>query len=207
MLKLLIEKFPVENCMLASVISEDISLVKTLKKLTRFEKLGPSTNIPLKNLYRTPKTLGSDRLANAIAGSFLFPRKNVLIIDMGTCIKYDFVNEKKQYLGGSISPGINMRFKAMHNFTGKLPLVGYKNNVSIVGKSTAEAMQSGVVNGIAEESKGMISRYKKQFKVLRTILTGGDSRRFAGDLNLSIFAASDLVNIGLNEIIRYNSKE
>jgi len=200
----LIREFPIEKTMVSSVVDLNKTTLKNLKRLPRFEIFSRSTAIPIRNLYKTPQTLGNDRLANAIAGAFLFPGRNVLIIDVGTCIKYDFVNSKKEYLGGSISPGLDMRFKAMKQFTGRLPLVKAAEIHELIGKTTKEAMQSGVIIGMTEEISGFINRYKKNYKALKVILTGGDSKRFAGELKLSIFAAEDLVNIGLNEIIRYS---
>jgi type III pantothenate kinase len=199
------KNFPIENCMLSAVVVPPKSLVSNLKTFPNFQQFSSATSIPVKNLYQTPKTLGNDRLANAIAGSFLFPGKNVLIIDAGTCIKYDFVNSKKEYLGGSISPGMEMRFKALHHYTGKLPLVKPENVKEFTGRSTVTAIQTGVMIGIAEEIKGFIQLYRKKNKSFKIILTGGDASCFAGELNLSIFAAADLVNIGLNEIIRFNN--
>jgi type III pantothenate kinase len=199
----LFKSFEIEFALLSSVISLKPSLKNQLKKY-KVRLFSPSVKIPIKNLYTTPKTLGKDRLANAIAGSFLFPGDNVLIIDSGTCIKYDFVNSKKQYLGGSISPGLRMRFIALNKLTDALPLVEIDTKGKLIGNSTVKAIQSGVFNGMTEEIKGIISRYKTEYGQLKVILTGGDAHRFAGQLNLSIFAASDLVNIGLNEIIKYN---
>lgn len=203
----ILRKFTIEQGMASAVVNFDKTQYPALKKLRRFEKLSVATSIPIKNLYKTPATLGNDRLANAIAGAFLFPGNNVLVIDSGTCIKYDIVNSKGEYLGGSISPGLEMRFMAMHKFTGKLPFVKAPDKIKLTGKSTVEAMQSGVMLGIIDEMDGFINRYSKKFSKLKVILTGGNSFHFAGDLNLSIFAAEDLVNIGLNEIIRYNSSK
>ena len=203
-IKRLLNKFPIKNSMLSSVVEVKKPILNALNKLPHLKKLTASTSIPVKNLYETPTTLGKDRLANAIAGAFLFPGKNVLIIDVGTCIKYDFINSKKEYLGGSISPGLQMRFKSLHQFTGKLPLVKESKITELTGRSTVKAIQTGVIIGICEEMKGFIHRYKSKYKSLQIILTGGDANHFAEDLKLSIFAAEDLVNIGLNEIIRYN---
>ncbi len=188
--------------MCSSVVDANDNLLKLLKtkNLINFSK-----KLPIKNRYKSA-TLGSDRLANAVAGAFLFPSRNVLIIDTGTCIKYDFVNAKGEYLGGSISPGMDMRFRAMNKFTGKLPLTGFSEIKDLIGNTTVSAMQTGVEIGITEEIKGFVAQYRKRFKNLKIILTGGDAYRFANDLNLSIFAAADLVNIGLNEIIRFNMK-
>jgi type III pantothenate kinase len=198
------KNYPIQNTLISSVVDIDKNIFKKIKELPGFKIFSKSILIPLKNRYKTPDTLGYDRLANAIAGSFLFPDKNVLVIDVGTCIKYDFVNNGKEYLGGSISPGMEMRFKAMHVFTGKLPMVKVGDIKNLTGRSTLEAMQTGVLIGMTEEINGFINRYKKNYKALKVILTGGDSKRFAEVLNLPIFAAEDLVNIGLNEIIRFN---
>jgi type III pantothenate kinase len=202
-LQQLFKSFEIEFALLSSVVSLKPSLKKQLKNY-KVKVFSHSVKIPIKNLYTTPKTLGKDRLSNAIAGSFLFPGDNVLIIDSGTCIKYDFVNSKKQYLGGSISPGLRMRCIALNKLTDALPLVEIDTKGKLIGNSTVKAIQSGVFNGMTEEIKGIISRYKTEYGQLKVILTGGDAHRFAGQLNLSIFAASDLVNIGLNEIIKYN---
>jgi type III pantothenate kinase len=201
--------FEIKDSMVSSVVNLKKPLLSSIRSLPRIHLLNAATKIPIKNLYKTPATLGKDRLANAIAGAFLFPGKNVLIIDVGTCIKYDFINSRKQYLGGSISPGLDMRFRAMHEFTGKLPMIKMKEALKknfLTGSSTQTAMETGVIIGMTEEISGFINRYKKKYNTLKIILTGGDSKRFAGQLNLSIFAAEDLVNIGLNEIIRFNKK-
>jgi type III pantothenate kinase len=124
----------------------------------------------------------------------------------GTCFKCDVVNAKCEYLGGSISPGMEMRFRSLHDYTGRLPLTDYKKVRSFIGNSTETAIQSGVLTGMQEEIKGFINLYRRRFKGLKIILTGGDAERFVNDLNLSIFAAADLVNIGLNEIIRFNTR-
>jgi type III pantothenate kinase len=203
-LKKIIKEYDVQTCMCSAVVEVKSDVLKVLKSVPHFITF--SNKIPVKNKYKTPKTLGSDRLANAVAGAFLFPKSNVLIIDVGTCIKYDFVNSKGEYLGGSISPGMEMRFKAMHQFTGKLPPVDYEKVKNFIGNSTVTAMQTGVILGMKEEILGFISMYQNRFNNLKIILTGGDSGRFVNDLKISIFAAADLVNIGLNEIIRFNVK-
>ena len=190
--------------MLSSVVHLDPSLQKAFRNIDGFGLLSQKTKLPLKNRYLTPATLGNDRLANAVAGAFLFPKKNVLIVDIGTCIKFDFINSKNEYMGGSISPGMEMRFKSLHHFTGKLPYIQASKKTTLTGKSTEDAIRSGVMNGMKEEISGIIHRYKKNYKTLTIILTGGDAHRFAGELKMSIFAAADLVNIGLNEILRYN---
>ncbi|MBP7185138.1 MAG: type III pantothenate kinase, partial [Saprospiraceae bacterium] len=189
----LFQNFQIRHSLISSVIPLKPLLKKTLKKYG-IREFSSTTKIPIKNLYTTPKTLGKDRLANGIAGAFLFPKQNVLVIDAGTCIKYDFVDSRKHYKGGNISPGLSMRFIAMHKLTGKLPLVEINDPRKLIGTSTVTAIQSGVFNGMIEEIKGIIALYKNEYPKVKVILTGGDAHRFAGQLNLSIFAASDLVN-------------
>jgi type III pantothenate kinase len=204
-LQSLFRRFEITNSMISSVVKLSTA-VKTALKKYKIREFNAQTKIPIKNLYTTPKTLGKDRLANAIAAAFLFPDQNVLVIDAGTCIKYDLVDRKKQYKGGNISPGLNMRFLALHKMTDGLPLVDFSNPGKLIGNSTVTAIQSGVYNGMKAEIEGMIVNYSKQYSPLKLILTGGDSIRFVSQLNLSIFAAADLVNIGLNEIIKHNTR-
>ncbi len=129
-------------------------------------------------------------------------KKNILVIDAGTCITYDFIDKTKKYLGGSISPGISMRLKALNNFTDKLPLVERKDWNGLIGKSTEEAILAGVYNGILHEMDGIIDEYNKEYKQLITIITGGDSNFFGSKLKNEIFAVSNLIHIGLNENIK-----
>ena len=164
-----------------------------------------STPIPIENLYLTKDTLGVDRLANAVAANSIFPQRNVLVVDCGTCVKYDFVNHKNQYLGGSISPGLQMRFKALNQFTGKLPLLKPEAHPSLIGDSTETAITSGVINGLVAEIKGVIKSYTSIYENLTVILTGGDASFFDKELKSNIFVEPNLTLIGLNEILRYNT--
>ena len=205
-LQQLFKTFEIESAMISSVVSIKPALKNQLKKF-KVKELTNSIKIPIKNLYTTPKTLGKDRLANVIAANFLFPKENTLVIDAGTCIKYDFIDSKGQYKGGNISPGLNMRFLSMNQLTNKLPLVESKNPNQLIGISTVSALQTGVYNGIVAEIEGVANRYSKEYPNLKIIITGGNSLDFVSQLNLSIFAAADLVNIGLNEIIKYNFSE
>jgi type III pantothenate kinase len=206
-LKKIFSAFPVSHSILSAVVKIDPAIPAFLKTNSQFIFLSEKTSIPVKNKYKTPETLGRDRLAAAIAGNFLFPKQDVLVIDAGTCIKYDFVNERGEYLGGSISPGLAMRFNALHEFTGQLPLVSFDKIKILTGNTTETSIQTGVINGIQQEIAGFIALYRKKYPSLKVVMSGGDSIRFAEQLNLSIFAASDLVNLGLNEIIRYNVKK
>jgi type III pantothenate kinase len=160
--------------------------------------------LPFKNLYATPTTLGVDRIA-AVAGALeFFPDRDCLIIDAGTCVNYEFLNDQGEYLGGAISPGLRMRYEAMHQFTARLPLVNNNQNISLTGNSTETCMQSGVMNGLISEIDGMIERYQQLYPDLSVILCGGDYALFENRLKPSIFVAPELVLSGLNRILLHN---
>ncbi|MFM9944950.1 MAG: type III pantothenate kinase, partial [Bacteroidia bacterium] len=162
------------------------------------------TNVPVIKKYRTPETLGNDRLAAAVGASVLFKDQNRLVIDTGTAIKYDFVNSKNEYIGGSISPGADMKFKALHHFTRKLPLTVKKVKYKLTGESTEEALLSGVMFGTLMEMQGFIDSYSEINENIKVIMTGGDHPYFAAKLKGTIFAEPDLVLKGLFEILKYN---
>lgn len=155
-----------------------------------------SLKLPLKIAYETPETLGVDRLCNAIA-AWDKTQKAALVIDMGTCIKYDFVSADATYEGGAISPGIAMRYKAMHTFTGKLPLIDDMEPAPATGKNTFDAMRSGVMNAVRFELEGFIAEYRKMVPELTIFLTGGDAEYFANGLKNDIFADENLTLKGL----------
>lgn len=206
-LKQLFSKHKVDNSILSAVVPVEKNIFHFLRSHSSFILLNSKVKLPIRNKYKTPETLGSDRLASVAGASKLFPRKNCLVIDAGTCIKYDFINSKKEYLGGSISPGLRMRFKALHNFTGGLPLIEPSKTEQLIGSSTRNSILTGVQNGIVNEINGFIQRYKKQFGSLKVILSGGDASFFAGHIKNSIFAAPDLIHIGLHEILIYNVEQ
>ena len=168
--------------------------------------LSHELKLPIEILYKTPQTLGADRIAGSVAASALFEGKNVLKVDFGTCITYDFVNNKQQYLGGAISPGLIMRFKALHNYTAKLPLVDPMQflHYDLTGTDTTTSILSGVVNGIKEEVTGIIKEYEQRFGNLQVVATGGDAGFFVTLLKSEIFARPYLVLEGLNHILNYN---
>ncbi|QMU31159.1 type III pantothenate kinase [Adhaeribacter radiodurans] len=168
--------------------------------------LTPDMSVPITNNYGTPQTLGMDRLAAVTGASFLFPDQDCLVIDAGTCITFDFINREATYDGGSISPGLDMKFKALHTFTGKLPLVeqAEKDEVPLTGRNTIECLKSGVLNGTLAEVEGIIKKYKQQFPNLITVVCGGDASFFEKNIKASIFVVPELVLIGLNRILNYN---
>jgi type III pantothenate kinase len=155
-------------------------------------------------LYATPTTLGVDRIAGVCGAKHMSPKTNVLVIDAGTCITYDFLDRDGNFLGGGISPGLMMRFNAVHNFTARLPLVPLVEIAPLIGDSTETCIQSGVINGLIEELGGIISLYRQKFEGLAVILSGGDARFFENKLKGSIFAVPELVLSGLNSILIHN---
>lgn len=160
--------------------------------------------IPFKNNYASPETLGIDRIALISAAVLHYPKKNVLVIDAGTCITYDFKNSTNEYLGGAISPGVQMRYKALHLLTDKLPELTPVKQESFIGNTTASSIHVGVLKGIVEEIDGFIARYKEDYKELTIILTGGDANYLLDSLKNDIFATSNFLLEGLNYILEYN---
>ncbi len=203
-LKKVLFKHRIEASILSSVVKETSSLASLLKKYTRFIALNHTTPLPVKNRYKTKETLGNDRIANAAGAAKIFPSQHCLIIDAGTCLKYDFINNRKEYLGGAISPGMMMRYKSLHEYTSRLPLVKKAGKTMLTGTSTNESIISGVQLGMLNEMEGYIHLYSKKYKNLKVVLTGGDADSFAHLFNFPIFAAPKLTAIGLNEILQHN---
>ncbi|OIQ18223.1 type III pantothenate kinase [Lacinutrix sp. MedPE-SW] len=199
------KKYKTLNSAIVSSVGDlDKETLSFLNKEFKLQVLSHKTNLPFNNLYSTPKTLGIDRIALVCASVEQFPDKNVLIIDAGTCITYDFINTKNEYLGGAISPGIRMRYKAMHNQTANLPLLETKTPENFIGDATDTAMHCGVVNGVLNEIDGSITQYQEKFSDLTVILTGGDAKMLSKQLKSSIFANSNFLLQGLNFILQYN---
>jgi type III pantothenate kinase len=161
--------------------------------------------LPIQIKYKTPKTLGVDRIAAACGAIDIFANRDALVIDAGTCITYDYVDRMKNYEGGAISPGIEMRFEALHTFTERLPLVAKNGDSPLTGNSTETSIRSGVLNGIVAEMEGIINEYKHLYPELGVVLCGGDSFFFENKVKPTIFAAPDLVLSGLNRILRHNA--
>lgn len=192
---------------IVSSVKDDSTIKKLLKKHNFFE-LSSRTPLPLENVYRTPESLGLDRIAAVVAAHKGYGEEGaVLVIDVGTCITYDIVASGGRYLGGGISPGIAMRLKALHENTGKLPLVDPINGeVKLIGNSTITSILSGVYNGVKHELEGTIKAYEQQYNDLKIVLTGGDRKRFELVSKNRIFADEFLVLKGLKEILNYNEK-
>ncbi|WP_370477050.1 type III pantothenate kinase [Tamlana flava] len=181
--------------------------VDTIGKIFDLLILDSETRLPFTNLYKTPKTLGVDRMALVSASVNQFPENNTLVIDAGTCITYDFVNAKNEYLGGAISPGLRMRYKSLNNLTANLPLLETEVPKNIIGTSTKHSIHSGVVSGIVNEMDGAIATYKLNYPDLTVILTGGDAKFLSKQLKSSIFANPNFLLEGLNFILQFNSNE
>ncbi len=193
-----------KHAVIGSVLANQESFYKQLNELLPLLLFTTGTAIPLKNLYQSASTLGSDRLAAAVGAYNLYPNQDVLVIDAGTCIKYNFTNVSNEYIGGAISPGLQMRFKALHQLTSKLPLVDADLSFSnLVGTNTQTSILSGVLNGTVAEVEGITEQYKQQFPDLICVLTGGDSEYLAKRLKNTIFAHQNLVLKGLNDILNY----
>lgn len=171
--------------------------------LPKAVKLTHATPLPIRNLYASPETLGNDRLAAAVGASFLFPRRNVLVVDAGTAITYELVSERGEYLGGNISPGIALRFKALHDFTARLPLCEPADSFPSPGGNTREAITAGVLNGVLYEVEANIDQFALKYSNLQAVFTGGDADFLAKRVKRTIFASYDLVLIGLNRILEH----
>jgi len=163
--------------------------------------------LPFELNYDTPETLGLDRIALAAAAYYKYPAQDCLIIDAGTALTYDFIDRAGVYHGGAISPGLEMRYKALHHFTNRLPLVTPVKKAELIGKSTAGSIQSGVQNGILQEVKATIEAYRDRYPQLITLITGGDASAFDSLLKNSIFAAPDFVLLGLNYILEHHAEK
>ncbi len=169
------------------------------------------TPIVLHNAYATPHTLGADRLAGAVGAAALLPGRNTLVIDAGTALKLDFITADTTFRGGSIAPGLRLRLRALHTFTGRLPLLELPDDdgagVQLIGDATASSILSGVVNGTVAEISGLVAEYRRRYPQLGVVLTGGDAPYLLPRLTPaigSIFAVPELVLLGLDNILRYN---
>jgi type III pantothenate kinase len=200
----IIKKHPISLGIMSNVGSVSVKKMAQLKKSFDFMVLSASLKVPFTNLYKTPKTLGVDRIALVAGAVKQFPNKNVLIIDAGTCITFDFIDHKASYLGGAISPGIHMRYKALNKFTANLPLITALQLDDFIGKNTEESIISGVLNGVQNEINGIIEAYREKYLHLTVVLTGGDTNFLSKQLKSSIFANQNFLLQGLNEILKFN---
>ncbi len=175
-----------------------------IKNRYRVFVLTHKDSIPFKNKYTSPNTLGVDRIALVSAAAVQYPDKNVLVIDAGSCITYDFLNSENEYLGGAISPGLTIRYKSLNRFTEKLPLLDPKIPNYFIGDATDSSIHVGVMQGVINEMEGFIALYKEKHKELTIILTGGDAHYLLDSLKNDIFASSNFLLEGLNYILEHN---
>ncbi|MEY2902221.1 MAG: hypothetical protein RLY89_1327 [Bacteroidota bacterium] len=201
----LINSFQPDKSILASVINHDPEVETVLAAATQFHKLGHTSKIPFSTPVGKPETIGADRLAAVAAAVDLFPKQHNLVIGLGTCITYNYVNPSHEFLGGSISPGMQMRFRSMHEYTALLPLVEAENNFPLIGYDTKTNLLSGVILGMAKEIDGIIDAYALKFNNFNVLLTGGDMAFFVPHLKNKIFADPYLIYKGLYAISEFNN--
>ncbi len=200
----IIETFHPDHSILSSVIDHSLKIEEILKNKTKFHKLSHLSNLPFTIPVGKPETVGTDRMAIAAAAVDRFPEKNNLVIALGSCITYNFINSHHELIGGSISPGMEMRFKALNDYTAKLPLVKSNWNVPLIGYDTISNIQSGVVLGMAKEIDGIVDAYENKFSNFNAVLTGGDIAYLVPHLKKEIFADPDLIFKGLYAISTVN---
>lgn len=200
----LAEEYKPEAAILSSVASHPPELKALLQEYTSLLVLNSSTPLPIMNAYHSSETLGADRLALAVGAHDIYPDFNNLVISTGTAVTYNFIHKNRAFRGGNITPGLDMRFQALHEYTDKLPLVSADGELILLGYDTQTSIRSGVVMGMIAEIDGMINLYKEQYPDLNVVLTGGNSPLFAGKLKNRIFADSQLLLKGLNTILRHN---
>lgn len=206
-LKEICDEFPkIKWAMVASVRNLELKTMAVLAVFCKVLRLDQNTKTPFKNSYATPSTLGVDRIALATAAFYYNKNGNTLVIDAGTCLTYDMVNDYGEYLGGAISPGLNMRYRALSEQTAKLPLLEKTDLLDFIGNSTDTSIHSGVINGICNEIDGVIEQYKSRFTDLTVILTGGDGDFLSKRLKNPIFAHSNFLLEGLNYLLEYNKR-
>uniref|UniRef100_UPI003217BC62 type III pantothenate kinase n=1 Tax=uncultured Draconibacterium sp. TaxID=1573823 RepID=UPI003217BC62 len=196
-----------DNAILSAVKDYPNELKTALQnKFKTFIELDSNTPLPIANCYQSKKTLGKDRIA-AVVGAFdLYPQKNILVIDAGTAITYDILTDEGKYLGGNISPGLEMRFKALHQFTGKLPKIEKEEFNKLYGQTTEQAIRAGVQNGFFHEIDSTITSFKNFYNNLQVIITGGDADFFDNKLKNSFFVHFNLTALGLNRILQHNGE-
>ena len=200
-------QYPIKRAIVSSVRENDGLVLRWLEERTQVIRFSSNCRLPIRLQYATPESLGTDRIANAVGANTLYPNRNVLSIMAGTCLVADFVNENGEYLGGSIAPGVRMRFKALSQFTSRLPFVEPENIDFFVGDSTQNSILSGVMNGIIQEINGIIRQYSRHYNQLKVILSGGDAGLLQNSIKKRIFAAQNPVLVGLHKILILNASK
>ena len=211
----LFDLYNITDSIISSVVNIEAAVVNTLNRRSQhFVLFDHNTPVPIINRYETPQTLGQDRLAAAVGAKVLCPDENLLIIDAGSAITYDFVTSEGEYIGGNIAPGLKMRFTMLHRMTKKLPLVETEENelIPLFGKNTRDAIAAGVVRGVAYEVKGYMRTLREKMPHFQTYLTGGHAPYILNNVRTSrseerqMRYEKNLVLIGLNAILTYNKK-
>ena len=193
----------ISNCIISNVSSLSIDHIFKVRKIN-FCKLTSSLKLPFKLNYKTPESLGNDRIALVAASLKLYPNSNNIIIDTGTCITIDFIDQNSNYMGGMISPGIEMRYKSLHNYTSRLPDLEKSSNFQFPADSTSGSIHAGVVGGVTNEILGFIDQITSEYKRVNIILTGGDAKFLSKTLKIAIFANQIFILEGLNSILNLN---
>ena len=201
----LIRTFQPQHSILSSVINDNTESLKILSKATSFHQLNHLSRLPFTTPVAKPETIGADRLALAAAAVHYFPVRNNLVIGLGSCITFNFINKFHEFIGGSISPGMEMRLKSLNQYTVKLPLVKADWNVPLIGYDTNSNILSGVVLGMAKEIDGIIEEYDNRFNNFNVLLTGGDMVHLGSHLKKKIFADPELIFKGLYAISKVNN--
>lgn len=194
-----------QKAIISAVGKKDIKLVEYIKSKISTIELDHKTNLPITNKYKTPETLGHDRIAAVVGANYLYPNTNILVIDCGTAITYDLIDGADHYLGGAISPGIQLRFKSLNQNTANLPKLDVIENFPLIGASTVDCIHSGVLNGVIGEIDNYINQVASKYPGLIVVFTGGDANFFVNKLKNSIFVVQNLVITGLNRILNFNA--
>jgi type III pantothenate kinase len=205
-IKTLLEKYQPSKSILSSVVHHNNDIEQLLSAKTQFHLLSALSLRPFTVSVGKADTIGADRLALMAAAVNQFPNQNTLVISLGTCITYNFVNQQHQFLGGAISPGMEMRFKSMHDYTAKLPMVAEDWNFPLIGYDTKTNLQSGVIVGIASEIEGFIEKYSAKYGNFNVVLTGGHCTYFASQLKYRIFADVNFLFKGLYALSELNNQ-
>lgn len=206
----LFDLYVITDSIISSVVNIEAAVVNTLARRSQhFVLFDHNTPVPIVNKYDTPQTLGQDRLAAAVGAKSLCPDENLLIIDAGSALTYDFVTEEGEYIGGNIAPGFKMRFTMLHRMTKKLPLVEAEENelIPLFGKNTRDAISAGVIRGVAYEVKGYMRTLKEKTPHFKAFITGGNAPYIMNNVRTGLHFEKHLVLIGLNEILIFNKKQ
>lgn len=200
-------KYPnLKNAIISSVVNHNKAIIKYLNANFNLVELNKATPLPIKNGYKSPETLGTDRLAAAAAANYLYTFVNILVISAGTCITYDFVTWKAEYIGGAISPGIDIRFKALNEFTAKLPLIEKKPFKELIGTNTQDSILAGVINGVVAEANSIIKEFEQMYPGVKVVFSGGDMDYFKKLFKDNTFVYPNIVVFGLNIILNHTLK-